>query len=169
MGTLKIASWNVEHLDRLTKENLNGTEMKRRDAVVREIRELSPDILCLVEGPKGEEAVDKVSNELLGGDWVAVNASDGEYAIQGTQWMWFFVRKEHSDKASLLPTSTWDALAGSTWPCHYWGEFQEQNHKHYRHPQTLILNWNGFRVEFIGLHLKSKFLESTEFSIIKIA
>jgi hypothetical protein len=30
-------------------------------------------------------------------------------------------------------------------------------HAHYRHPQVLVLDWDGIRVEFIGVHLKSKF------------
>jgi hypothetical protein len=158
MGTLKITSWNVAHLDRLTKDVLNSNEQKRRDAIVRELQEISPDILCLLEGPKGEEGIDKVTNGLLAGEWQAVKASDGEYATTGTQWIWFLVRQAHLAKASLLPTETWDSFVGKFWKCNFWGEFEERNHQHYRHPQVLILDWNGFRVEFIGLHLKSKFV-----------
>lgn len=158
MGTVKVTSWNVEHLDRLAKDDLSATEQRRRDAVVREIRELSPDVLCLLEGPKGEEGIDRVSDELLEGEWVAVKANDGRYKILGTQWIWFLVRAEHSDRASLLPVDAWDAFAGSSWKVNFWGEFEETNHYHYRHPQVLVLDWNGFRVEFVGLHLKSKFV-----------
>jgi peptidyl-tRNA hydrolase len=61
MKKLKIVSWNVAHLDRLAKETLNRVETTRRDAVVREIRDLAPDILCLIEGPKGEAGIDKVA------------------------------------------------------------------------------------------------------------
>ena len=158
MGTVKITSWNVAHLDRLTKSTLSDNARRRRDAIVREIHDLSPDILCLLEGPKGEEAIERVSNDLLGGEWVAVKTADGEYGTRGSQWIWFLVRKDHSDRASLLPTETWDAFAGRSWPCHFWGEFEERKHRHYRHPQVLVLDWNGLRVEFIGLHLKSKFV-----------
>jgi predicted glycosyltransferase len=87
MGTVKVTSWNVAHLDRLVKDELSEFERRRRDAVVREIRELSPDVLCILEGPKGEEAIDRVSNELLGGEWVAVKAEDSQYKILGTQWI----------------------------------------------------------------------------------
>jgi len=87
MGTIKITSWNVAHLDRLTKDDLDKDDLTRRNAVVREIQELSPDVLCLLEGPKGEESIDRISNNLLGGEWVAVKASDGEYATQGNQWI----------------------------------------------------------------------------------
>lgn len=158
MGTVKITSWNVEHLDRLAKDDLSATEQRRRDAVVHEIRELSPDVLCILEGPKGEEGIDRVSDELLEGEWVAVKANDGRYKILGTQWIWFLVRAEHSDRASLLPVDAWDAFAGSSWKVNFWGEFEERSHYHYRHPQVLVLDWNGFRVEFVGLHLKSKFV-----------
>ncbi len=94
MGTVKVTSWNVAHLDRLVKDELSEFERRRRDAVVREIRELSPDVLCILEGPKGEEAIDRVSNELLGGEWVAVKAEDSQYKILGTQWIWFLVRAQ---------------------------------------------------------------------------
>ena len=158
MGKVKITSWNVAHLDRLVKEDLSDFERRRREAVVREIHELSPDVLCILEGPKGEEAIDRVSNDLLGGEWVAVKAADGQYKTLGTQWIWFLVRAQHAGRASLLPVETWDALASGAWKVHQWGEFEERSHFHYRHPQVLVLDWEGLRVEFIGLHLKSKFV-----------
>lgn len=162
MGMLKIVSWNIEHLDRLTKPNLDNTGKKRRDAIVKEIQQLSPDIICLLEGPKGEQAIEQVSNDLLSGDWQAVKAADGKYNIRGDQWIWFLVRKNLLNKASLLPIKTWDAFVGKNWICHNWGEFTEKMHDHYRHPQVLIIDWNGFRVELIGLHLKSKFINYGE-------
>ncbi len=162
MGTLKVTSWNVAHLDRLTKEGLGQTARRRREAVVGEIRQLGPDVLCLLEGPRGEEGIDRVSGDLLGGEWVAVKAPDGEYATKGDQWIWFLVRKDHAGGASLLPTETWDALAGGSWKVHLWGEFGELDHRHYRHPQVLVLDRGGLRVEFIGLHLKSKFVNRGE-------
>lgn len=162
MGTVKVTSWNVEHLDRLTKGELSETEQRRRDAVVHEIHELSPDILCLLEGPKGEEGIDRVTNELLGGEWIAVKAEDGQYKIRGNQWIWFLVRKARAEQCSLLPVEIWDAFAGASWKVNFWGEFEEQNHNHYRHPQVLVLDWEGLRVEFVGLHLKSKFVNRGE-------
>jgi endonuclease/exonuclease/phosphatase family metal-dependent hydrolase len=162
MGTVKVTSWNIEHLDRLTKNDLSQNEKKRRDAIVQEINELSPDVLCLIEGPKGEEAIDKVCNDMLAGEWKAVKSSDGEYATQGSQWIWFLVRQNLIDQASLLHPDIWDSFTSRFWKCHFWGEFQERNHSHYRHPQVLILDWNGLRVEFIGLHLKSKFVNQGE-------
>lgn len=160
MGTIKITSWNVEHLDRLTKDNLDEKSKKRRDAIVYELRELSPEILCLLEGPKGEDSIDRVTNDLLDGEWVAVKSPDGVYDIKGNQWIWFLVRKKYENKASLLPPKEWDSIAGKSWEYHPWGEFKEKRHSHFRHPQVLVLDWDGFRVEFIGLHLKSKFINN---------
>lgn len=162
MGTIKLTSWNIAHLDRLTSGTLNATQKKRRDAVVAEVRELDPDILCVLEGPKGEAAIDLVTENLLGGDWVAVKAADGHYATLGTQWVWFLVRRQLADRASLLPVGTWDAFTSPHWMCCFWGEFEERRHQHYRHPQVLVLDWDGFRVEFVGLHLKSKFVNQGE-------
>ncbi len=162
MGNLKITSWNVEHLERLLKEAPSAAEEARRDAVVKEIEWIDPDILCLVEGPRGEESIDSFANDLLGGKWQAVKAGDGRYGISGSQWMWFLVRKNLSGMASLLPVDTWDAFTSTSWDVHFWGEFEQVRHRHYRHPQVLVLDWNGFRVEFIGLHLKSKFVNRGE-------
>ncbi|BET59138.1 MULTISPECIES: endonuclease/exonuclease/phosphatase family protein [Geobacter] len=162
MNTVKITSWNVAHLERLTRAHPTAKERRRRDAVVREIRELAPHILCLLEGPAGEAGIDLVANDLLDGEWVAVKAADGNYATRGDQWIWFLVRRELADRASLLPVTTWDAFAGASWPCHLWGEFSRETHRHYRHPQVLVLDWHGLRVEFIGLHLKSKFINQGE-------
>lgn len=159
MGQIKIVSWNVEHLDRLAKDNLNNVEKKRRDSVAEEIRALDPDILCLLEGPKGEDGIQRVADQVLGNAWVPVLASDGSYATQGNQWIWFLVKPALAVKASLLPPATWDAFTGETrWPVHFWGQFEEDRHSHYRHPQVLVLDADGLRVEFVGLHLKSKFV-----------
>ncbi len=72
--------------------------------------------------------------------------------------MWFLVKDEILTKASLLPVETWDAFTAKNWDVHYWGSFESTRHRHYRHPQVLVLDLDGFRVEFIGLHLKSKFV-----------
>ena len=158
MGDIKITSWNVEHLERLLKENPNTAERARRDAVAAEIELINPDILCLIEGPREEASIDSFANDLLGGRWKPVKAADGDYGIKGSQWIWFLVRDSLEGMASLLPVDTWDAFTSTSWDVHFWGEFDQVRHRHYRHPQVLVLDWHGFRVEFIGLHLKSKFV-----------
>lgn len=162
MPPLKVTSWNVEYLDRLTDPQLSLAKQRRRAAVVQEIRDLDPDILLVLEGPKGEAGIDLVATQLLNGDYVAVKAADGEYATQGIQWIWFLVKQTHQPKVSLLPVGTWDTLCGKDWPCHFWGDFTEIKHKHYRHPQGLVFEDGDLRIEFIGLHLKSKFVNQGE-------
>lgn len=158
MKTIKITSWNVEHLARLTDDSLSTTELTRRDAIISEIEAIDADILCLVEGPRGEAAIDQFTANLLNDHWRAVKATDGEYSLRGNQWIWFLVKDEFYSQCSLLPTETWDAFTAKTWDVHYWGNFESTRHRHYRHPQVLVLDWDGFRVEFIGLHLKSKYV-----------
>lgn len=159
MGSLKVTTWNVEYLDKLLNGSLNGGKRARLEAIAQEIKEMSPDILCVVEGPKGEAAVDQFTSEVLGGDYVAVKAASGDYGIQGDQWVWFLVKAVHQDKVSLLPPATWDSLCGGkSWEVHYWGDQSASKHSHFRHPQVMVLDWQGQRVEFIGLHLKSKFV-----------
>ncbi|NSW53807.1 MAG: endonuclease/exonuclease/phosphatase family protein [Anaerolineae bacterium] len=160
MQTIKLTSWNIAHLERLVEENPSSIEITRRDAVVAEIRSLNPDVLCLVEGPRGEAAIDAFCEQYLQGQWKAIKAPDGEYSTSGTQWIWFLVRDTLAPHASLLPTETWDAFTSKSWEVHYWGQFDSDLHRHYRHPQVLVLDWHGLRVECIGLHLKSKFVNS---------
>jgi hypothetical protein len=93
---------------------------------------------------------------------VAIKANDGKYATLGDQWIWFLVRKNLTSKASLLEVGIYDAFSGKNWKVHYWGDFSEEDTKHYRHPQVLILDWNGFQIDFIGVHLKSKFINQGE-------
>ncbi|WP_309398626.1 hypothetical protein [Cerasicoccus maritimus] len=157
---MKLCSWNVEHLDRLIKPNLQNHEIDRRHAVVEEIRAIDADVYCILEGPKGEAAIEEVCNNLLGGDWLPVKAPDGEYDTSGKQWIWFLVKRQYHDACSLLPTKTWDAFTETSWPVHLWGKFEAKQHQHYRHPQVLIMDIDGVRAEFIGLHLKSKFVRS---------
>ncbi len=158
METLKITSWNVQHLDRLVGDNLDSIKEKRRDAIAQEIQEIAPDILCILEGPRGEEAIEKVTVDILQREYQVIKAPDGDYQIKGNQWIWFLVKKPLVNQASLLPAETWNQLTSKTWEVNYWGEKETSRHSHYRHPQVLIFNWQGQRIEFIGLHLKSKYV-----------
>jgi len=159
MDTLKITSWNIEHLGRLLSEDQDANKARRKEAISDEIFRIAPDILCVLEGPKGEDNIDSFVEEVLGGEYTAVKAQDGEYKTLGSQWIWFLVKKVHKDNASLLPCQVWDEFAGKSWKVNYWGDFSVSNHRHYRHPQVLVFNWHEQRLEFIGLHLKSKFVQ----------
>ena len=63
MGIIKIVSWNIGHLERLIDEPLNSTKQKRKKAIINEIKNLAPDVLCIIEGPNGEVAIDFISNQ----------------------------------------------------------------------------------------------------------
>jgi hypothetical protein len=164
MGTLKVTSWNGEWLDKLLEPastpSAQGQKDERLVAIADEVRRIAPDILCLMEGPNDETEIGAFAQDTLGGEWSAVKSPDGVYGMKGRQWTWFLVRAQLAPLASILPIGTWDALAGSSWDVHYWGVHEREKHRHYRHPQVLVLDWHGQRVEFIGLHLKSKFISA---------
>ena len=157
MDTIKLTSWNMEWVDRLMGPSPSATTLGRLDNLVKEVQLLDPDILCMLEGPKGEAKIQAFCDR-LGGGWVPVLAPDGAYATQGQQWVWFLVKPALLPHASLLPVTTWDAFAGKRWDVHYWGATATESHQHYRHPQVLVIERGEVRVEFIGLHLKSKFV-----------
>ncbi len=166
MTNLKITSWNIEHMARLFEtggsDSTQARRARRRAAVAGEIRALDADVLCVIEGPSSAPDMRAFCANDLSGGWFLVEAADGEYATRGTQWIWFLVKTHLVDSASLLPIATYKEFAGASWTVHYWGDFEQQTHRHYRHPQTLVLDWLGERVEFIGLHLKSKFVRSAK-------
>ena len=154
---LKVTSWNVEWLDKLF-DNIDVKKQKRIDAIKKEILDIDADVLCMLEGLKGEAKIDAFCANELQGKYVAVKATDGEYKMQGRQWIWFLVKSEFKDDASLLSPKIYDQFSSTSWDVNYWGDFETTNHKHYRHPQVLVLNWQNTRIECIGLHTKSKFV-----------
>lgn len=162
MATMKFTSWNIENLDKLMKPGIDQGSKKRLENIAREVSEIDPDVLCVLEGPKGEAAIKKFAKNALNDSLVPVLAPDKAYATSGSQWVWFLVKPSLKESASLLPTSVYDDFAGKSWKVHYWGDFQEETHNHYRHPQVLILDLLDARVECIGLHLKSKFVRGGE-------
>jgi hypothetical protein len=149
-------------LDRLLIGTPGAAAQARLANIANQIQQLDADILCLIEGPKGEAAIQAFCANHLGGAWTPVLAADGVYATQGRQWIWFLVKPLLAASASLLPVKTFDALAGASWTVNYWGETDPKAHRHYRHPQILVLDLNGTRVEFVGLHLESKFVNNGE-------
>lgn len=180
MTTLKLTLWNIKWLDTLLKEvakpNANLQNLRRLDGIVKVIRTIDPDILCIVEGPAGEAQIDKFVARLAGyhalkADYVPPGLDrDNAYRQKGRQWVWFLVRDALSPaptKVALQSPKTWTAYTKQQrWDVHYWGNIESKRHGHYRHPQVLAMEWdrqNGdpLRVEFIGLHLKSKFIRKS--------
>ena len=179
MGTLKVTAWNVEWLDKLVKA-LEGPPSPSRmlaeariDAIRREFREIDPDILCMIEGPGGEAAIKTFARDWLDDAWVPVLRQGDPYEIKGQQWIWFLVKPALAATTSLLPVAIWRAYTeaaaprgegGTSWPVYFWGKIDQVRHRHYRQPQVLVLDWNGLRVEFVGLHLKSKLVKVGRFN-----
>lgn len=157
---IKITSWNVEWLDKLWihPDPIDARKQKRIDAIKDEIFAIDSDIFCLLEAAKGEDKIDSFCKKVLEDKYVAVKSTSHDYKLQGRQWIWFLVKKNLIAHTSLLPTKIYDEFSASSWDVNYWGDFVTTRHKHYRHPQVLVFNWNGTRVEFIGLHTKSKFV-----------
>lgn len=183
MAGLKITTWNIEHFRRLLPTPSSSAERARYRAIADEIRDIDPDVLCIVEGPGDLNALRAFveAPEGLNGAYAvatiegteaALAANPGNprsalaplYAMRGNvqtgnQWIWFLVRKGLAEtaRAHVQPPSTWRAFTGrERWEVHYWGRFEMEAHGHWRHPQVLVLELAGRRVEFIGVHMKSK-------------
>jgi hypothetical protein len=182
MTTLKLTTWNVEHFNRLLTSG-SASAAARRAAVVQEIDEIAPDVLCLVEAPgdlatlrawvasaSGLNARYHVAT-IPGTDAILQQgpanvraALQDLYAMKGSdqsgnQWIWFLVRDGlyQASQAELLPPQVWRDLTGQqTWKVHAWGNNVPHRHQHWRHPQTLVLRLGSTAVEVIGVHLKSK-------------
>lgn len=149
------------------------------------IRLIDPDILLLTEAiPNPEEMAKFVSTYLK--DYRLIDRAGKTkdmYQIKGDQWMWFLTKPEIKQKrrAHLLDNATWRAYTKKIYTRQsarrqhrdgYWwisvpqidkksgqvGANRLRSHCHYRHPQVLVADWNGTRIEFIGVHLKSKFV-----------
>ncbi len=162
MDKLKVTTWNIEHFSKIFTGALTSTKQKRKAAIAQEIIDIAPDILCVLEGPKNLPKFKEFVQYDLGNEYTIIEASDGDYSIRGKQWIWFLVRNSLRENCFLQPVSIWREFAGKQWKVHYWGVLNAETHRHYRHPQTLILQWNGLRVEFIGAHLKSKYVRKGE-------
>ena len=164
---LKVTTWNIENSNRLVSSNPSAAVLERRLRVRQTIESINPDILCIQEGPKGEQAVDDFCTQVLNRQWVpvllrqdgeALGDRDKEYQIKGTQWIWFLVRADLERNCRLQSPNIWQAFTKmKTWVVNFWGEEKSRRHSHYRHPQVLIYNLgNGQEIELIGVHLKSK-------------
>lgn len=190
MTNLKITTWNIEHFARVLADP-SPTMQRRRSAIADEITQINPDILCVVEGP-GDLALLQAfvddANGLNGRYRIPVihgtfdllepvpsnprDALSDLYQMQGTdrtgnQWIWFLVKDQVFQNATqrfLQDPVVWNQFVGrATWPVNLWGDMSTRTHRHWRHPQVLVLEFEGVRAEFIGVHLKSKSNRRTVF------
>ncbi|MBM3544705.1 MAG: hypothetical protein FJX44_09415 [Alphaproteobacteria bacterium] len=155
------------------------------DGVVQEIRLIDPDILLLTEAIPDPDEMGEFVNTYLKAYRLIDRAGEARdaYDIKGDQWMWFLTKPEIKEKrkAHLLDNTTWRAYTKKIYTSQtarrqhrdgYWwislpqidktsgqvGANQLKPHSHHRHPQVLVADWDGSRIEFIGVHLKSKFI-----------
>ena len=178
MQSIKLTSWNVQWLDKLLEKLSGGASpqaeayaKKRLKNVADEIEELDADVICMIEGPNTEAKIDNFCSDTLGGRYLAIKAANGQYAMKGRQWIWFLVKPEVAAtfQPELLSPAIWqdyvrnerenitEGHTGRSWLVFRWGDITAFRHSHYRHPQVLVLEIDGKRVEVIGAHLKSKF------------
>lgn len=190
----KLTSWNVEWLvdsfgvvSGRFEENSKGFAGRRPsmadaraklDALRLEILEMDADILFLVEGVPGAEAMQEFVDTYLK-EYRLIRhpgTDDRAYGTEGHQWMWFLVKPALADgrNVHLLDLSVWksytqDASFGSHSNGKWFfsapsldeesetvGANIRHKHDHYRHPQVLVMTYEGRRVEIVGCHFKSK-------------
>src|SRR5512146_2810028 len=165
--SIKIASWNVEHAERLITDSPDTSIINRRKRVYETLSEINPDVFCMLEGPKGEKDISAFCEQALQNKWVPnllshpegpLGIRDRDYQIRGNQWIWFLVKPELQERCRLQPVTTWQAFIGTReWPVCLWGQERPLMHSHYRHPQVLLFEMgSGRQLELIGVHLKSK-------------
>jgi endonuclease/exonuclease/phosphatase family metal-dependent hydrolase len=183
MATIKLTTWNIEHLSKLLP-NPTEAERARLRGVRDEILEIDPDVLCMVEAPGNLTALREwvaSAEDGLGGRYqvatipgteeaLAANPNDARAALRdlyamegsavtGNQWIWFLVRDglfQEADAKMLKPAIWQDLTRQPRWKVHYWGSGISVTHNHWRHPQVLLLRIAGVEIEVIGVHLKSK-------------
>ena len=188
MATLKLTTWNIEHFSRLLS-NTTGFGSARLRAVAGEIREIDPDVICLVEAPASlpnlrawvqspDGLAGKYQVPVIPGTDAALQLNQDPrralqklYAMQGTattgsQWIWFLVRDGlfQASNARLLNPQVWrDLTKQPSWPVHYSRDGTTRMHDHWRHPQTLMMRLGNADIEIIGVHLKSKINQKQPF------
>ena len=150
-------------------EGQSANDRDRAQRVKETIEQMDPDILLIVEGPKGEEKIVEFCNVVLDNQWVPVllktpqdqtGDKDRAYGhdMRGKQWMWYVVKPTLLNRCRIQEAFVWQDFIGSAdWEVNYWGKIEREQHDHYRHPQVLIYSLDdGQEIEFIGVHLKSK-------------
>jgi hypothetical protein len=164
---LKITAWNIEHANALVTDSTDQFNITRIIKVRSTIEQMDPDVLCITEGPKGEQGIADFCANVLLDKWVPVRIdpqaplgqNDASYQTKGTQWIWFVVKPHLLDKCRVQPPAVWQSFLGdkSTWKVNYWGIIKPTTQSHYRHPQVMLMDiGGGEKLEFIGVHLKSK-------------
>ncbi|MDX3928794.1 MAG: endonuclease/exonuclease/phosphatase family protein [Shinella sp.] len=128
---MKITTWNIEHFSSVISSG--GSGAVRLPHIVREIREIDPDVLCISECTPDLAALREFCRGALGGDYVVpvIEGTDEALAAQpddprkalaklykmqgngttGAQWIWFLVKSRLAEGAHLLDPRIFDAFA----------------------------------------------------------
>ncbi|WP_137131931.1 endonuclease/exonuclease/phosphatase family protein [Rhizobium sp. FY34] len=147
-------------------------------ALRQEVLEMDPDILFFIEAIRGAEAMAQFAQSYLPEYKLITHAGkdDKAYGTLGEQWMWFLVKPALADRtgAHLLDLAIWKSYTEqASLGSHRNGRWTfsapsldkknmssganiRQEHEHYRHPQILVMSYEGRRIEIIGCHFKSK-------------
>lgn len=143
------------------------------------LRRIAPEILFLCEGPVDPDATEAFAAHTMP-EMRLVRRRPGDSSnVDGDQGMWFFVHRDLFDtlQPELLDNAIWRAAAhaqkqGDPDKGKWWtirprlreiGEDtlsvnERRTYGHSRHPQVMRIRHGDEPVEFIGLHLKSKFV-----------
>lgn len=167
---------------RQTVADMRDLARAKMAAIAAEIAAVDPDILFVCEGPAGEDRALRYFAEVAS-NYLLVRHGDPSgkaYATRGQQWLWFLVKAAFPVPVSLLPVETWQAFtrdqtegltADGSWRVSMPALDKATGrplphalagHRHYRHPQLAWFDWQGTRVEIIGVHLKSKFVNQRD-------
>ena len=80
--SLKITTWNVKHTRKLIGNSPSANIIDRRSRVRETFEAINPDILCLVEGPRGEQEINDFCTQVLADQWRPI-LLDGPNATLG--------------------------------------------------------------------------------------
>ncbi len=106
MNELKVTTWNIKKMDGLldfeVSEATRNQKIKRLNAIAKTIIEISPDVLCVQEGPKDIEKMKLFCRDYLSSQWSVIRSDQDEYGILGRQFMRFLVKIKFASSAKLL-------------------------------------------------------------------
>jgi len=153
---IKIAAYNIEHMDRIIDESLNIAMEDRCHAIASNIKAVDPDILALEEAPGSEEQVKLFVDQFL----------DGKYNVyfekSRDQSLALLIKKDINPTCSVTKISRreyrkrWKADIDED------GKQEEWKYSFSRPPLEVDLRFDCGTLKMIVLHLKSKFAKSVK-------
>lgn len=151
---IKIATYNIEHMDRIIDESLNVVLEDRCHAIASNIKALDPDILAIEEAPGSEEQLKMLVDEFL----------DGKYNVyfekSRDQSLALLIKKDIRPTCSVIKISRREYR--KKWKDDVDGDGREEHWKYSfsRPPLEVDLKFDCGTLKIVVLHLKSKFATS---------